>query len=479
MIRIFLIISLQVFLFTSTFSQSLSKKLGQYLNEYYSNKNVPSISAGIMENGKILWLGVKGYSDFENNISAARNSVYRIASISKVITAVAIMQLVEQDKLKLDDDVRKYIPYYPTKRWKFTIRQLLTHTAGIRNYRSKGEFESKEYFKSTREAIEYLVKDSLEYEPGTKYLYTTLSYNLLVAIVENVSGLAYAEYLKQNIFIPSDMKNTYPDFQRTIIHNRAKGYDRNNFRQLQNAALADLSIKIPGGGLLSNAEDLLKFSDCLLTGKLIKLTSLDSMIVPTKLKNGKTVNYGLGFAFSIDESGRKFVSHSGVGTGFTSLLLIYPHEKVSAVHLINIRDRNLGEPAYDIAAIYFGKKIGPPKKSLADFLLNLTMNYGFDSTLQVYRQTVSDTTNNFITTKDELLTFGYDLINTSRTADAIKYFRFLTNEIPNEAEVLIGLADAYYKDGNKGLALKNFRLALRLQPLNNYANEMLKKLGGI
>jgi len=107
------------------------------------------------------------------------------------------------------------------------------------------------------------------------------------------------------------------------------------------------------------------------------------------------------------------------------------------------------------------------------------MNYGFDSTLQVYRQTVSDTTNNFITTKDELLTFGYDLINTSRTADAIKYFRFLTNEIPNEAEVLIGLADAYYKDGNKGLALKNFRLALRLQPLNNYANEMLKKLGGI
>jgi len=217
MIRIFIIISLQVFLFTSTFSQSLSKKLDQYLNEYYSNKNVPSISAGIMENGKILWLGVKGYSDIENNISAARNSVYRIASISKVITAVAIMQLVEQDKLKLDDDVRKYIPYYPTKRWKFTIRQLLTHTAGIRNYRSKGEFESKEYFKSTREAIEYLVKDSLEYEPGTKYLYTTLSYNLLAAIVENVSGLAYAEYLKQNIFIPSDMKNTYPDFQRTII----------------------------------------------------------------------------------------------------------------------------------------------------------------------------------------------------------------------------------------------------------------------
>jgi CubicO group peptidase (beta-lactamase class C family) len=479
MIKSFLVISLSILLITNIFPQNISKKLDQYLEEYYINKNVPSISAGLMQDGKIIWLGVKGYSDIENNIAAEKKSVYRIASVSKMITAVAVLQLVEQNKIKLDEDVRKYIPYYPIKRWKFTVRQLLTHTAGIRNYKSSGEFESKEYFQSTKEVINYLSKDNLIYEPGTKFLYTTLSYNLLAAIIERVSGLSFADYIKTNILDPADMKSTYPDFQRNIIPNRARGYERNIYRQFQNTALADLSIKIPGGGLLSTAEDLLRFSDSLLKGKLIAVTTLDSMIVPTKLKNGKTINYGLGLSFGIDESGRKFISHSGTGTGFISMLLIYPQENVSSVHLINMRDRNLGEPAFDIAAISFRREVKNPERSLADFLLELTFNYGIDSSINAYRYLTIDTTNNFIKTKEESLAFGYDLINAFRSPDAIKYFRFLTYSFPNDAEVLIGLADAYYKDGNKGLSIRNFRLALRLKPLNKYANEMIKKLEGI
>ncbi len=460
------------------YPQSVNKKLDQYLSDYYINKDVPSISAGIIHNGKIVWLGAKGFADIENNVQVSDKSVYRIASISKVITAVSIMQLVEQGKLKLDDDVRKYIPYFPPKRWKFTIRQLLSHTAGIRNYKSTGEFESKEYFQSTKEAINYLAMDSLEFEPGTKYLYTTLSYNLVAAIIENVSGISFPEYLKKNIFTPADMHSTYPDFQRDIIPFRVKGYDRNKYRQVQNAALADLSIKIPGGGLLSNVEDLLKFSDSLLKGKLIKPSSLDSMLVPTKLKDGKTVNYGLGFSFNVDESGRKFISHSGTGTGFTSTLLIYPQEKIAAVHLINIRDRNLGEPAFDLASIYMGKETIKPKKSLADFLFNITINYGIDSSLHAYHKIKSDSLNNFDSANETLLGFGYDLINISKFYEAIKFFKIFTSEYPDYADAFVGLADAYYKDGNKGLALKYFRQAVKLQPINKYANEMIKKLGG-
>jgi len=476
MIQRFFSISLLILLFTSAFPQNISRKLDKYLNDYYVNKNVPSISAGIMENGKLLWLGIKGLADIENNVPATTNSVYRIASISKAITAVAIMQLVEQGRLNLDDDVKKYIPYFPAKRWKFTVRQLLTHTAGIRTYKSTGEFESKEYFKSIRDAINYIAKDSLEYEPGTRYLYTTLSYNLLAAIVENVSGISFPDYLQINIYTPAGMKHSYPDFHKSIIPNRVQGYERNNFRQIQNAALADLSIKIPGGGLLSNAEDLLRFSDALLKGKLIKLSSLDSMIIPTKLKDGNTVNYGLGFAFGIDESGRRYISHAGTGTGFTSLLVIYPQEKVASVHLINIRDRNLGEPAFDFAAVLFGRSISSPKKSFADFLLNLYLSSGIDSSLSIYKKNIGEPSDNFITSKEELMTFGYDLINITRAPDAIKYFRFLLDNYPNDAEVLTGLADAYLKDGNKGLALRYFRQVLKLQPSNAYASSMIRKL---
>ncbi len=459
-------------------SQTIDKKLDQYLTDYYINKDVPSISAGLIKDGKIIWMGSRGFADIENNVQAMDKSVYRIASVSKIITAVAIMQLVEKGKLKLDEDIREYIPYFPVKKWKFTVRQLLSHTAGIRNYKSTGEFESKDYFTSTKETIDYLSRDSLEYQPGTKYLYTTLSYNLLAAIIESVAQTSFPEYLKKNIFTPADMNSTYPDFQRNIIAFRVKGYDRNIYRKIQNAALADLSIKIPGGGLLSTAEDLLKFSDSLIKGKLIKQSSLDLMIVPTKLKNGTIINYGLGFALSTDKSGRMSISHTGTGTGFSSLLVIYPQEKVASVHLINIRDRNLGDPAYDIAEIYFGNNVSIPKKSLADFLFKTTMGYGIDSSLQVYQVVKTDTISDFNKSKEELLLFGNDLLKVERYYEAIKFFRLFTTEYPEYTEAFIGLGDAYYKDGNKGLALKNFRQALKLQPANKYVSDMIKKLGG-
>ena len=477
MLRVLFLIFLSFCTYNS-FPQNINKKLDQYLTDYYINKDIPSVATGISNDGKLIWFGARGFADIENNVPATEKSVYRIASVSKVITAVAIMQLVEQGKIKLDEDIRKYIPYYPAKRWKFTVRQLLSHTAGIRNYKSTGEFESKEFFESTKETINYLAKDSLEFEPGTKYLYTTLSYNLLAAIIENVSGIPFPQYLKNNIFLPAEMNSTYPDIQRNIIPFRVKGYDRNKYRQIQNAALADLSIKIPGGGLLSSVEDLLKFSDNLLKGKLITQNSFGLMITPTKLKDGKTVNYGLGFAIGTDNSGRNFISHSGIGTGFSSLLIIYPQERISSVQLINIRDRNLGDPAYDIAEIFFGSEIEKPKKSLADFLFKITSGYGIDSSLQVYQKIKSDTTTSFNTSKEELLLFGNDLLSVERYYAAIRFFRLFTTEYPDYAEAYIGLGDAYYKDGNRGLALKNFRQAAKLQPSNKYVKDMIKRLGG-
>jgi serine beta-lactamase-like protein LACTB, mitochondrial len=461
------------------YSQSVTQHLEQYLSEFYNSKNIPSVSAGVLYKGEIIWLGVKGFSDIENSLPAAPKSVYRIASISKSITAVAIMQLVERGRINLDEDVRKYIPYFPAKKWKFTARQLLNHTSGIRNYRSGEEFDNKIYFQTTREVINYIAKDTLVYQPGTRYLYTTLGYNLLAAIIESVSGLSFSDYVMKNIFAPADMKSSYPDIQKMIIPGRARGYDKNSFKEFQNAALADLSIKIPGGGFLSTAEDLLKFSDNLLKGKLINRSTLDSMLVPTKLRSGRTENYGLGFSFGVDESGRKFFGHSGSGTGFISQLLIYPDENSATAHLINLRDNNLDSPAYDLAAIVFGKQYESPKRSVADYLFDIVKNTGADSAFSAYLSIKSDTLNNLIINEEELRRFGYDLIAINSLTDAIKFFKMLVQDYPQYSKAYIGLADAYYKDGNKGLSLKNYRLALRYEPMNSYAADMIRRLGGI
>jgi serine beta-lactamase-like protein LACTB, mitochondrial len=452
---------------------SINLRLSTYLSNYQRNKLIPGISAGVALNDSIIWLDAYGLADVENNSPASIHTHFRIASISKSITAVAIMQLVENGVVKLDDDARKYIPYFPKKKWKFTIRQLLNHTSGIRNY-YKNEFDDTKHYSTIKEAVSIVSKDSLMFMPGTKYQYTTLGYNLLGAIIENVSGLSYVEYLKRNIFEPSQMNDTYLDYQSKIIFNKARLYIRNKYRILENAPLADLSNKYPGGGLISTAEDLLKFSIALLEGKFIKPETLDTMLVPVRLKNGTRINYGLGFTLGTDAFGRKYFSHEGyLGT---SLLVIYPDNKLASVDLLNVRDRNNGTCALDLAALTMNDSIPFPKALLTDKLMEVFLTNGIDSVVSSLKEIVNDSSTFYDVSLNEIASFGYDLLNINKNSGALKYFKFIISQFPQKSKPYIGLADSYFRDGNLGLALRNYRLAFKLEPTNAYALSMIKKL---
>ena len=460
-------------LYAQNESEILKQKLNAYLSDYRKDKLIPGISAGISVNNNIFWLGTAGQSDVENNVPVTTSSHFRIASVSKSITAVAIIQLVEKGRIKLDEDARKYIPYFPKKKWKFTVRQLLNHTAGIRNY-YYGEFDDTKHYSNIKEAVGIISKDTLAYKPGTKYLYTTLGYNLLGAIIENVSGLSFGEYLKRNIFIPAEMNSTFLDIQYNIVHDRTHYYTRNDYRILENAPLADLSNKYPGGGIISTSEDLLKFASALQKGLLIKAEYLDTMLVPVRLANGTKINYGLGFTLGSDYKGRKYLAHEGYKG--TSLLVIYPELKLAAVDLINIRDRNNGTLASDLAYIYLQDTIAYPKALLSDRLMSVQISSGIDSAMLKFKELTIDSSENYDVSLNEVSAFGYDLLNINRTSDAIKYFKFIITQFPLKSKPYIGLADAYFKDGNLGLALRNYRLAFRIEPTNAYALGMIKKL---
>lgn len=457
--------------------QNKLKEFEKYIIDFQKNKNIPSISAGISYQNNILWTDAKGYADVENFVPAAKKSVYRIASISKIVTAVAIMQLVEQKKIALDDNALRYIPFFPTKKWKFTIRQLLNHTAGIRNYKY-GEFDSKENYASTKEALSIIISDSLEYEPGTKHLYTTLGYNLLAAVIENVTGIGYTEYIQKNIFNPAGMSSTFFEYQKDIIYYRAKGYTKNTLRRLQNSALADLSIKFAGGGIISTSNDLLKFAINLLEGKFISLALLDTMKTQTILKDGRKINYGLGFSLGVDPFGSEYFYHSGNGTGFTSQLVFFQKEKIAAVHLINCNDRDLGSPSLDLVNLYLERDKPKPKTPASDHLMTILLNYGIDSASVEIKNIQKDTLSDYIINADELILFGDDLLNSKKYRDAIVIFKSVINDFPDYYRGYVGLGDAYLKDGNKGLALRNYRQALKLNPKNTYVTSMIKKIEG-
>lgn len=474
----FLSICSSVFLFSYfTLAQNvnpdLNKKFSDYIEKYYQIKRVPSIAAGVMKNGNIHWLEAKGYLDLETFTSAKPSSLYRIASITKAITAVAVMQLYEKKLIDLDADISIYVSYFPKKKWKVTVRQLLNHTSGIRSYKSEDEFNSKMFYSSTKDAVMTFANDDLLYEPGTKYNYTSLGYSLLAALIENVTNTSFESYLRKEIFNIAEMKNTRVDKQREIIYDRVKGYEKNSFKKFVNAPLADLSLKVAGGGLISSVEDILLFAKALLEEKLISKSTLKVMIQPTILKNGNRHNYGLGFSLSAPDDSLSFFGHDGRGTGFTSGLIIEPSTNSATVYFINVRDRNLGNPARDLLLISKGYSVVNISKTISDYLFDVYLTAGIDSTISYFNFVYDSSKTEFNLSDDECAHFGQSLVDAKEIVDAIRFLRMLIKKIPNSFPVLKALGNAYYRDNNHGLALRYYREAQFIKPDDAQVNKMI------
>jgi len=475
MTRIFFKAALIVlFLLGAAFSVSAQTQdtlLNGFLKRYAESYDPPALVVGLSQNGKTYWRGAYGYANVELQATATPKSVFRFASISKFITAVAIMQLVERGRIGLDDDVRKHLPGIPKKRYTFTIRQILNHTSGLRTYRGN-EFNSTREFNSTNDVIQYLAQDTLVYQPGTQTIYSTLSYAYLAAIIESVTKTSYERYITENIFKPAGMETAAPEFRKRIVKNRADGYTRNTSRELENAPLADLSIKFPGGGIIGTIDDLLNFGKALLEGKLIKKQTLELMTRPTFLYNGKQLNYGLGVSIQTDSSGRFFFGHNGSGTGFLSSVLLYPGDNVVAAYLTNINDRSLVNAAELCANTYFSGNASQITPPAWDVLMRSYKEDGIMTALSRY----SELTASGQASTDDLISFGLDLVTLKKPDDALRALRIAASEQPQSAKVQLALGAAYRSDNNKGMALRHYRAALKLDPNNDDARKAIAEL---
>lgn len=447
----------------------------EFLTKYYHYKQVPSVSAGLMKDGKIAWQGSRGFADLENKVPAKPETVYRIASISKIITSAAIIRLASLGRINLDEDILYYLQGIPKKRWRFTVRQVLNHTSGLRTYYG-GEFDSKAAFANIDEVMQYLAKDTLMHEPGTKYLYSSLSYTYLAALIEKATGMSFTEYMQKYIFDPAGMTQTRYDMQSQIIPHRAHGYDRGVTRETANAPLADLSIKFPGGGVLSTVEDLLKFGNGLVSGAFFPKNYLDTMMQITRLKNGSTENYGLGLAVWKSEDGKTLIGHAGGGTGFVSQITIQPESKLVAVHLINTRDSNLENPANELMKLLLNEKMQPVKKSIADAMFFETLRHGADSAMVLLDKYKKDSSAVYAIAPAELKPVGKYLSAKGKHFDAAKWFAYAYEVNTSDNQLLLQCADAYAVDNNKGMAIRYYKRFLQAEPGNQTVMEKLKKL---
>ncbi|MBX9790635.1 MAG: serine hydrolase [Pirellulales bacterium] len=308
----------------------------------------PALSVAVVRDGEIVLSGAAGLADLEHAVAATSETVYRIGSISKPITAVAVMQLVEHGKVRLDDSIHDYVPSFPVKNDRpIRIRELLNHTSGVRHYRGD-EFLHAQAHATLESAIGIFKDDPLLFSPGERFSYTTYGFNLLAGVVEKASGQSFEDYLRAHVWEPAGMTSTRFDRPELLVPHRARPYERQTDGSFKNSPYVDLSIKWAGGGMLSTAPDLARFYLAVCGDKLISAATREAMFAPqvsaggVEKDRGPDVSMALGWFTRTDSQGRVWVWHGGGSAGGRTLMSGCPAERRVAVVLTNCSDtRNL------------------------------------------------------------------------------------------------------------------------------------------
>jgi serine beta-lactamase-like protein LACTB, mitochondrial len=329
-----------------------SGAMDRLVNSHIAEHHVPGLSVAVIDHGRVILARGYGLADVENNVPASADTVYRIASLSKPITATAAMKLVEAGRLDLDAPVQKYCSRFPLKSWPATTRELLSHQSGIRDYRNDEESINTRHYTSVDEALAQFANDPLEFEPGTKMQYTSYGYILLGCVMEGASGTSYDNYMQQAIFGPAQMPASRLDDVFAIIPHRARGYRAAPGGGWQNAIFVDVSNKPPGSGINSSATDMGNFVAALYSGKLVSKSTLEKMLTPAKTRDGNATIYGLGLFVGGPIGkyrGLQEAGHGGDQQGVSSLLYLLPERKFGVVILSNLEGEESSRSFIELA----------------------------------------------------------------------------------------------------------------------------------
>jgi CubicO group peptidase (beta-lactamase class C family) len=466
---------------SAAFAQDKAAKIGQLISLYakYGQFNGAALVA---DNGKIIYAKGAGLANMEWNIPNAPDTRFRLGSITKQFTATLILQLAEQGKIKLDGKITDYLPDYRKDTGaKVTIHNLLTHTSGIPSYTSLPGFlqnVSRNPF-TVDEFIKKYASGDLEFEPGTRFVYDNSGYFLLGAIIEKVTGKPYEQVLKENIFDPAGMKNSGYDHWGTIINKRATGYSRTP-RGYQNAAYLDMSIPYAAGSLYSTVEDLFLWDQALYGEKLLSAKSRELMFKPN------LNSYGYGFVITKTtlapptKLAVPVIQHNGGINGFSTVIIRMVDEKRLIVLLDNAEDgQYLDKIAQGLMSVLYDQPVDNPKRSIADTVLNTTLEKNVTSAIAQYRELkVGRTTGEYDFGETELNRLGYQLVQLKKVTDAIEIFKLNVEMYPQSSNVYDSLGEGYMIHGDKELSIANYKKSLELDPKNANATSKLALLSG-
>ncbi len=334
--------------------KDLAAEFDKVLAEHFK-PNEPGATALVSKNGKVIYKKSIGLAKLESNTPMKADHIFRIGSLTKQFTAVAILQLMEQGKLNLQDEITRFIPDYPTQGAKITIEHLLTHSSGIMNYTAMQDYQERMALDlKPTEMINHFKNQPLRFAPGTRWEYSNSNYFLLGYIIEKISGKSYSEYIEKNLLKPAGMKKSLYASNEKLVKDKVEGYSKNE-TGFEIAPAISMTQPYAAGSILSTVEDLFKWNQALLANKLVKKESLEKAFTNYKLANGKLSDYGYGWRFgNIYDSPSTW--HGGGINGFGTMQLYLPKEDVVVVVFANCDCRFPKEIASELAAIAIEKK---------------------------------------------------------------------------------------------------------------------------
>lgn len=360
-------------------SSQQQAQISNAVSAWQSEHDVPGISIAVERDGSI-WSAGFGKADLEQDVPVMPQSMFRIASIGKWLTATAAMRLVERHLLNLDAPIQTYCHEFPQKPWPITSRELLTHMSGIRhNYGDNGEKRDTPAQRATLDALiaqematqftrytdvikplDTFKNDPLLFEPATTARYSSLGYRVLGCVLQGAAQMPYRPLMKREVFEPAGMTSIIEDDAQAIIPHRVQGYSRQPDGKVERAAFRDVSENLPAGGYLSTAEDLVRFADAFASGKLVTPVSRDLMLAHPALSDGRPApnplgqqGYYYGMGIMVDPAAQPAWFHTGGQSGFSALLFVFPRTGTVVAVLANmdgaaVRDplaRNIGQIA--------------------------------------------------------------------------------------------------------------------------------------
>jgi CubicO group peptidase (beta-lactamase class C family) len=355
---IFLSVSLVIAVSQSTRADEVDNHVRAEMNK----QHIPGLSLAVVKNGAVEKTAGYGLANLEWSTPVRPDTIFQIQSVTKTFTASAVMLLVEQEKVGVDDRITRYLSDLPQSWEKITVRHLLTHTSGIKDFINEPTVDMRKDLEP-QDVIESLREKPLNFQPGDKYAYSNTGFHLLGMIIRKVTGKSWDEFVRERIFDPLGMNDTHVVSLSEVITNRAAGYVWEQDRIQNGHFIAPTILGYAGGGFRSTVLDLAKWDAALYGEKILKQSTLEQMWTPAGLNNGSKSNYGFGWGIT-NLNGHRLISHTGShATGFKSVLARFVDDKLTVIILTNQRAANQTAIANGVAAFYIpGLKSDPPQR---------------------------------------------------------------------------------------------------------------------